>query len=109
MEWCENRVTPLHWAAAEDHEAVCRYLVDAGADVGAADVFGQTPLHWAAHWGHEAVSATWSILQPRRYSCSGCCAAAATAAVVSHKPAFRFSSSDFHIQYFLNNFHDFCQ
>lgn len=41
------RVTPLGCAAARGHGAVCRLLIDARADVNAADENGKTPLHIA--------------------------------------------------------------
>ena len=46
-------VTPLHWAAINAHIALCRWLLDNGADVDA--VGGElraTPLQWSARNGH---------------------------------------------------------
>lgn len=39
--------TPLHHAAAFSTPAVMKALLDAGADIEAANRFGQRPLHWA--------------------------------------------------------------
>jgi palmitoyltransferase len=42
-------VTPLHWAAINNHVPAVRYLIEQGAEV---DAFGgdlvATPVHWAA-------------------------------------------------------------
>lgn len=42
---------PVHSAAEHGAAAALRYLVDAGADVGATDARGSTVLHWAALGG----------------------------------------------------------
>jgi ankyrin repeat protein len=47
----EQRVQPLHSAAAGRHIAVCRVLIAAGADVNATQRLGFTPLHAAAQHG----------------------------------------------------------
>lgn len=44
----ERDQTPLHYIATHEAPAVVDLLVDAGADVNAADRFGLTPLHMAA-------------------------------------------------------------
>ncbi|USP81074.1 hypothetical protein yc1106_08348 [Curvularia clavata] len=43
-----RRITALHYAAREGHEAVALLLVDRGADLKAKDEKGGTPLHSAA-------------------------------------------------------------
>ena len=54
-----NGSAPLHWAAAEGHEATARTLIVEGkADVNAKDKDGQTPLYQAAANGHEAAART---------------------------------------------------
>ncbi|KAL8672090.1 MAG: hypothetical protein Q9168_003450 [Polycauliona sp. 1 TL-2023] len=41
-------ITPLHWAAINNHLALCRSLVEQGADVNASGGINQaTPAHWA--------------------------------------------------------------
>ena len=51
-----SQQTPLHFAAWEGHEAVCRFLVQAcQVDVNVRDRYQVTPLHWAAENGQEAV------------------------------------------------------
>lgn len=47
--------TPLHWAVCGGHTALALELLDAGADLGAADAWGCTPLHLAADFGHDAL------------------------------------------------------
>jgi len=47
--------TPLHSAAVGGHVDVVKLLVDAGAEVDAADDRGRTPLIRAAEYGHAAV------------------------------------------------------
>ena len=49
----DDRITPLHMAAANDRLEACAYLIEQGAEVNA--VGGKllaTPLHWAARNGH---------------------------------------------------------
>ncbi|KAI9773558.1 MAG: palmitoyltransferase akr1 [Geoglossum simile] len=49
----EEGITPLHWAAINSQYAVCRYLVEAGADVNAKGGESiSTPAMWAAQKGH---------------------------------------------------------
>jgi len=44
----QDSMTPLHWAAIDDHADVAKALIAAGADVNAVDRFGYTPLLYAA-------------------------------------------------------------
>lgn len=44
--------SPLHWAATSGHTNICKLLPEHGADVNAADRFGNPPLHKAAANGH---------------------------------------------------------
>jgi ankyrin repeat protein len=44
-------LTPLHWAAINGHPACCKALVEAGAQVLAANMAGQTAAHVAAAGG----------------------------------------------------------
>jgi hypothetical protein len=46
------RRTCLHTAAQNGHLAICRLLIDKGAQLEAKDVSDMTPLHWAAIRGH---------------------------------------------------------
>ena len=46
----------MHHAAEKGHVAVVRALLDAKANVEAADTLGWTPLHLAALNGHEKVA-----------------------------------------------------
>ncbi|CAE7865127.1 Ank3, partial [Symbiodinium necroappetens] len=43
--------TPAHYAAANNRSAALRYLLEAGANMEAADDLGNTPLHIAARYG----------------------------------------------------------
>lgn len=42
-----NLDTPLHYAAASDHDAICKLLVENGVDVNCQNRTGDTPLHIA--------------------------------------------------------------
>ncbi|KAL0084364.1 ankyrin repeat-containing domain protein, partial [Phycomyces blakesleeanus] len=43
--------TPLHYAAANNHEPCVRYLIEHGATVDAVNgALQATPLHWAARY-----------------------------------------------------------
>jgi len=53
----ERNCTALHFAAAGGHLEAVELLLDAGAELEAADVDGDTPLLWAAHAGHVEVAA----------------------------------------------------
>jgi len=44
--------TCLHTATMNGHLAICRLLIDKGAQLEAKDDSGWTPLHWAANRGH---------------------------------------------------------
>ena len=48
----EDGWTCLHAAAYNGHLAICRLLLDKGAQLEAKDSGGGTPLHWAASRGH---------------------------------------------------------
>ncbi len=53
----EERVTPLHSALANPHNAaLAQVLIDAGADISATQLQGYTPLHYAAANGLESVA-----------------------------------------------------
>jgi ankyrin repeat protein len=53
----EERVTPLHSALANPHNAaLAQLLIDAGADISAAQLQGYTPLHYAAANGLDAIA-----------------------------------------------------
>ena len=47
-----DRTTPLFWVCwgvhREFQEAICRLLLEAGADATARNAYSDTPLHWAA-------------------------------------------------------------
>ncbi|CAG8548363.1 5068_t:CDS:2, partial [Racocetra fulgida] len=44
-----QNVTPLHWAAINNHVVMARYLIDNGAEIDArGGELDATPLHWAA-------------------------------------------------------------
>ena len=49
--------TPLHYAAADANEALCRAHLAAGADPDAQDDGGWTPLHFAAQASSASVTA----------------------------------------------------
>lgn len=46
---------PLHYAAFNGHEKVCKALLDAGADATTMDGKLGSPLHYASHTGHIAI------------------------------------------------------
>lgn len=49
----KDNVTPLHWAAINNHLPIVRYLVGAGAEIdGVGGELLSTPLHWAVRQGH---------------------------------------------------------
>ncbi|KAK0559065.1 palmitoyltransferase akr1 [Tilletia horrida] len=52
----EDGITPLHWAAINNHVGICAFLIDRGAPV---DALGgelvASPLQWAARSGHLSV------------------------------------------------------
>ena len=48
----EYGMTCLHTAAWNGHLAICRLLIDKGAQLQANANAGGTPLHWAAQRGH---------------------------------------------------------
>ncbi|KPI45087.1 Palmitoyltransferase akr1 [Cyphellophora attinorum] len=49
----EEGITPLHWAAINNQYAVCKYLIDQGADVNKkGGDSGATPAMWAAQRCH---------------------------------------------------------
>ncbi|KAL8873577.1 MAG: hypothetical protein Q9174_000969 [Haloplaca sp. 1 TL-2023] len=46
-------ITPLHWAAINNHHAVCQYLIEKGAEVNATGGESQaTPAQWAVQRCH---------------------------------------------------------
>lgn len=52
----EERVTPLHSALANPHNAaLAQVLIDAGADISVTQLRGYTPLHYAAANGLDAI------------------------------------------------------
>lgn len=52
----DERVTPLHSALANPHNApLAQVLIDAGADISATQLHGHTPLHYAAANGLETI------------------------------------------------------
>ena len=53
---CNSGGTPLHEAASEGHEDMCRLIMEAGiSDRNPGDKEGNTPLHKAAYNGHLGV------------------------------------------------------
>jgi len=51
-----SRCTPLHFAAKEGCEEVCRYLVSVGAPLDSTDEDGQSVLHYSCLGGHTNVT-----------------------------------------------------
>lgn len=49
-------VTPLIWAANNNHLETMKALINRGADVEAKANNGRTPIMWAATWGHVAIA-----------------------------------------------------
>ena len=50
-----TRDTPLHVAATTGHAAIVALLLEARADTGARNMFGDTPFHAAFRKGHYVV------------------------------------------------------
>jgi ankyrin repeat protein len=48
--------TALHWASANGHEDVARFLLANKANINARTNDGHTPLHWAAWNGHKELA-----------------------------------------------------
>ena len=48
--------TPLWIASKQGHYEVLKLLHQAGANINAKDVYGNTPLHMASKYGHHKVS-----------------------------------------------------
>jgi ankyrin repeat protein len=46
----------LHWASANGHEDVARFLLANKANINARTNDGHTPLHWAAWNGHKELA-----------------------------------------------------
>ena len=70
---CTAASTPLHEAAIKGHGSVAGQLLEARANIDAADKNGRTPLHRAAGEGHGNVVG--QLLKARanvNASCSGC-------------------------------------
>lgn len=56
LSWVNSRgMTPLHVAAMKGELDAAHLLIDAGSDVDAPDLEGNSPLHFAASWGHVSV------------------------------------------------------
>ncbi|KAL8728018.1 MAG: hypothetical protein Q9166_005689 [cf. Caloplaca sp. 2 TL-2023] len=48
-----ENITPLHWAAINNHYALCQFLIEQGADVNAIGGISEaTPAHWAIQRCH---------------------------------------------------------
>jgi hypothetical protein len=52
-----GREQPMHYAAAQGHEDMCRFLLQHSADPTAMDLFGCTPIDAAARMGHGPLAA----------------------------------------------------
>ncbi|XGW14376.1 hypothetical protein V3C99_000578 [Haemonchus contortus] len=50
-----NGQTALHYAASKNHREIVHLLLEAGAELNAADKYGATPLHRAASQGHDKI------------------------------------------------------
>jgi ankyrin repeat protein len=55
QEQNEDGITGLHYASANGHEAVVKYLLTRGARVNAINQRKNSALHWAALNGHETI------------------------------------------------------
>jgi ankyrin repeat protein len=55
LDYNNEGVTALHWAAGNGHEMILRLLLEEGADINAKDNFGRTALYWVAENRHEAI------------------------------------------------------
>ncbi|KJH47990.1 ankyrin repeat protein [Dictyocaulus viviparus] len=51
----ENHQTALHYASSKNRKEITHLLLEAGAEVNAADRYGATPLHRAASQGHDGI------------------------------------------------------
>ena len=52
---CRNKHdrTPLHWASGNGYLEIVKILLDEGASIDAADIFGMDSLLWSAWFGHK--------------------------------------------------------
>ncbi|TET06419.1 ankyrin repeat domain-containing protein [Candidatus Dependentiae bacterium] len=55
VNFAYKNVTPLHDAAVKGNEAIVGLLLERGANVDAADIYGYTPLHKAIRYKNEAI------------------------------------------------------
>ena len=47
-----SKFSPLHHAAQQGNDDMVECLVEAGANIDASDVYGESPLFWAVNSGH---------------------------------------------------------